>query len=296
MARRFGGKFSPDAQSGAEDTPAPTSVRVDPVGARANLLFLPPVVLLFTTLTDGPVTMALGLAGAGTLSLAAWLLRSGLHAEAAYHARKIARRPALPRKILASGLTGVGAALAVLAHQGGDGLFAPIIYAIAGGALHVAAFGPDPLRNKGMDNVDLHQTDRVARAVDRAETHLANMSQAIERAGDREAETRVERFQSRVREMLRTVEDDPRDLTAARRFLSVYLKGATDATIKFADIYSRSRDAKARADYLTLLSDLEKNFSAKTRTLLEDNNADLEVEITVLRERLQREGIHLNRN
>ena len=45
-----------------------------------------------------------------------------------------------------------------------------------------------------------------------------------------------------------------------------------------------------------LLSDLEEGFVAKTRSLLEDNNADLEIEIDVLRDRLQREGVRLDTN
>ena len=55
-----------------------------------------------------------------------------------------------------------------------------------------------------------------------------------------------------------------------------------------------SRDAGARSDYMMLLTDLEENFTAKTRKLLQDNNSDLEIEISVLRDRLQREGIHLD--
>ncbi|MEO1140626.1 MAG: hypothetical protein AAFW87_14365, partial [Pseudomonadota bacterium] len=64
--------------------------------------------------------------------------------------------------------------------------------------------------------------------------------------------------------------------------------------IKFADIYSRSRDANARSDYMMLLTDLEENFVAKTKKLLADNNSDLEIEIGVLRDRLAREGIRLD--
>ncbi len=47
--------------------------------------------------------------------------------------------------------------------------------------------------------------------------------------------------------LFRTVEGDPRDLTAARKYLSVYLMGARDATVKFADLYAQNRNTKARA-------------------------------------------------
>ncbi|MEC8574240.1 MAG: 5-bromo-4-chloroindolyl phosphate hydrolysis family protein, partial [Pseudomonadota bacterium] len=161
--------------------------------------------------------------------------------------------------------------------------------------LHLAAFGIDPMRNKGTEGVDDFQRDRVARVVDEAETYLSAMSDAALRARDRQVEARVEAFQDVARDLFRTVEDDPRDLTGARRYLTVYLMGARDATIKFADIYARSGDAKARNDYLALLADLEQNFAARTRKMLLEDRTDLTVEIDVLRDRLQREGVHLDR-
>ena len=184
-----------------------------------------------------------------------------------------------------------GAGIAIAAYKAEPGVVAPVIFGVVTTALHVFSFGIDPMKNKGMEGVDQFQTDRVARAVDKAEAYLKEMWDAVTRAGDRQAEARVERFQVSVREMLRTIENDPRDLTGARKYLTVYLMGAKDATVKFADVYARSRDAKAREDYFGLLSDLEQNFNAKTRALLSDDSADLEIEIEVLRDRLEREGI-----
>ena len=263
-------------------------------GGRVNLLFIAPLPLIWRAFTGGPSELLFNLIALGVLLLAAWLTREGIQAQEAYDARKVARRPGLPRKMLASLLTGAGLAVAGFAASGG--VIEPVIYAILGTVLHSFAFGFDPLKDKGMEGVDQFQTDRVARAVDKAESYLAGMSDAIKRAGDRQVEARVERFQTSVRDMLRTVEEDPRDLTAAKKFLSVYLMGARDATSKFADVYARSRDAGARSDYMMLLSDLEENFVAKTRSLMDNSNTDLEVEISVLRDRLQREGVRLDNN
>ena len=297
MAQRFGGKYSPDGAAQTSDTSgeprAYKGAKVDPVGARSNVLFVPPIVLAATSLNDGAIGLAVGLAGAASLLLGAWLLRGGLEAQAAYDERRVARKPALPRKILAALFCGLGGAIA--AYSSVPGVIAPLIFGIAASVLHIGAFGIDPLRNKGMDGVDSFQQDRVARVVDEAEKHLSAMSDAAIRSGDREVESRVERFQTQVRNMTRTVEEDPRDLPAARKFLGVYLMGARDAAIKFADIYARSEDQSAKRDFLLLLTDLEDSFGQKTQKLLLDNNADLAVEIDVLRERLQREGVRLDR-
>ncbi len=136
----------------------------------------------------------------------------------------------------------------------------------------------------------------MARVTGEAEKHLKAMRDAVLRAGDRKAEARLERFMDTVRQMVRTVEEDPRDLTSARKYLGVYLMGARDASIKFADLYSRSRDPEAHAKYLALLDDLDSNFVARTNKLMADTQTDLDIEIEVLRDRLAREGVAIQRN
>ncbi len=296
MAKRFGGRFSPDRPS-SPDQPRPKSsfrnAQVDPAGLRSNLMFVPGALLLLMSLTSGAAGLALGFIGAAIWTLAAWLLREGMRAEAAYNARKVARRPAMPRKIFAAVLAGTGAALA--AWKAEPGLAIAAIYAAATAGLHLAAFGIDPLTDKGVEGVDDFQQSRVARAVDEAEAHLAAMKDAALRAQDRQVDARVERFQTVARDLFRTVEEDPGDLTAARKYLTVYLQGARDATVKFADIYARSQDAVARDSYMALLDDLEQNFSARTAKLLIEDRSGLDIEIDVLRDRLQREGVRLDR-
>lgn len=286
MAQRFGGKYSPNATG--PNTPVVTT---NPVGARSNILFLPAIPMVFMSLNDGAISMVAGLVAAGILTLAAWLLRGGLQAEAEFNARKVARKPAIPRKMFSTVLTGLGIGLA--AWRNDPGLIAPILYGVAAAGLHVAAFGIDPLRSKGMEGVDTFQQDRVARVVDEAEAHLTAMTDALKRTGDRTAQERLAQFQATARTLIRTVEEDPRDLTAARKYLSVYLMGAREATSKFADIFSRNRDTQARDDYIELLDDLDENFNARNAKLLLDDRSDLNIEIEVLRERLEREGLRL---
>lgn len=291
MAQRFGGKYSPDASESSQ-TPVPKSpfdgqTRAR-AGGRVNALFLTPLPFAFRAFFQEPVGMAMFLGATGLMLLAAWLTREGVIAQEAYDARKIARRPAWPRKIIGSVLTAAGLGLAGFAAHG---VAEAVIFAVLGFGLHIFAFGPDPMKNKGMEGVDEFQTDRVARAVGEAEKILDAMKDAILRARDRELERRVDSFQATARHMFRTIENDPRDLTAARKYLTVYLMGARDATAKFADIYARNRDAEARADYVALLDDLETNFTARTQKMLTDDQSDLNVEIEVLRERLAREGV-----
>jgi hypothetical protein len=284
MAERFGGKYSP--QGSRSGTGVPVLPEARPSGLwRTTILFLSAFLFLFPAFGDGPREMLLGLAAGGLVILSAWLTREGIRAEAAFAARKVARRPALPRKLFGAVLTGVALGVGgVIADQG---LVYPALYALVGAGLHLGAFGLDPMADKGMEGIDAFQTGRVASAVAEGEAHLAAMRDAILRARDRALERRVDQFAAAARGLFRTVEGDPGDLTAARKYLSVYLLGARDATVKFADHYAQTRDASARADYEALLSDLETTFAEKTKTFLNNSRSDLDVEIAVLRDRLK---------
>lgn len=285
MAERYGGKYSPGTTGvGARQT------RPARAGARVNLLFAAPFLILLGAFGKPPLGLALDIAGFGALMLAAWLTREGLRAEDAYDARKIASRPAIPRKLFGSAMTGLGLALAGLSHVTLSALEPALFFALGAG-LHAVAFGPDPMRDKAPGGTSNLDRDRVARAVDQAEAHIAAMRSAIRKAGAPMLTRRVDEFTATVSRMVEAVEADPRDLVRARKYLSVYLLGARDATERFADIYARSQNAEARADYEVLLSDLEKGFHERTETMLLEDKSALDVEIEVLRDRLAQDGL-----
>lgn len=288
MARRFGGKYSP---RGPLDSPAPAPAvsrpRVHPVGARVNLLFALPFVFALKAFFQDPAGLVLNLGAFGALMLAAWLTREGVLAQAEFDRRDVARKPAIPRKIFGAALTGLGLGLA--AAPGGAG--GAMLLGGLGAVLHFGAFGPDPLRDKRIAGVDDFQTDRATRAVAEAEALLARMLHAIRDSGDRRLTDRVDGFARNVRALFSAIQDDPRRLSATRRYLGVYLQGACDATVKFADLYARTRDAGARRDYESLLDDLEARFALRREALLADDRQALDIEIDVLRERLAREGV-----
>ena len=287
MAQRFGGKHSPGSASYPR---SPDGLQRSRAGARVNFLFIAPVAMLLVAFQLEPVGMFLKFVAFGDMMLAAWLTREGLRAEDAYNARRVAKRPAIPRKLFGSFLTGTGLAIAGLNPETFS-LINPILYFILGATLHFIAFGPDPMSDKGTEGMNEFQTDRVAKAVDEAERHLNAMRDAIRRAGVPALERRVGDFVETARKMFRVVEEDPRDLTSARKYLGVYLLGARDATVQFADLYARGKNEEARADYEALLNDLESSFTQKTEKLLLDDKSTLDVEIEVLRERLERDGV-----
>ncbi|MFD1882917.1 5-bromo-4-chloroindolyl phosphate hydrolysis family protein [Paracoccus pacificus] len=303
MAIRFGGKYSPDGSRRYVEVkagpgsrpPEPPPVR-DPrhrLESRTTWIMVAAAPLLIGAFFQNPTALVLNLAGFGLIAAGCLITREGLRAEAAYDARRVARRPAWPRKLLGGIVTGLGLGVGALEPGASTswGVWGACLIGFAGVVLHYLTFGPDPMRDKGMEGIDQYQQDRARRVVDEGRAYLDQMRDAIRRAGDRALDDRVARFAATAEGLFRRVEEDPETVTAARRYLGVYLMGARDATIKFVDLYTPTRDPAARRAFEQLLDDLERNFADRTRSLIEGGRTDMDIEIEVLRDRLAREGV-----
>lgn len=292
MAQRYGGKYSPGAANPAGQGMPPVPVARPEGPARGEwkltLLFIFSLIFPLRAFFGDAAWLLQSLGALGLIVAGLGLTRQGMRAQTAFDNRTIARRPAFPRKIAGAALLGAGLGLGAFA----SGLALPmagLIGALAA-ALLLGAFGLDPMADKGMAGVDAFQTDRVANAVEEGERVLAQMRDAILRAGDRAIERRVGEFAQTAQSLFRQVEGSPGDLTSVRKYLSVYLHGARDATVKFADHYAATHDDKSRTEYLALLADLQSTFADRSRALLQAPNTDLEIEISVLRDRLKTES------
>lgn len=286
-ARRFGGAHSPAPATAAEaPAPAPKSG-----GFWSRAMFFAPAPLLFSIYGEILRGSALGIGvelGAGAiLILAAESLREGLKAEAAWHARASAARPPIPRKIIASLLTALGVGL-LAALAWGLGPVAGGAYGILAGAVHCAAFGIDPLRAKGLAAARGGEAKRANEAIAEAEAMIEQTLAATRRLGDPTLAERVRALCASARPVLVQIEQDPRDLHRARRFLSITLTGARDATVKYARL--GVEDPELRTAFVSLLTQLETSFAKQRARLTADDRAELEIEIEVLSDRLRQDG------
>jgi len=296
-AKRFGGRYSAQGEPAASGLKTPHPFRgrqAKSVSVRALALFFLPTPLLFAAFADISAGDALGmgadLAAYASFLLGAWILRDGLEAERAYHARASAKPPAFPRKIVAAALAGLGVGVATFLGWG-LGVVETVVFTAAAVGAHLAAFGVDPMKAKGLEGVSSAEAERVHEALARAEALIAETHAAAESLRDRTVTDRIDRLCAAAREVLRVVEEDPRDLPRARKFLSVYLKGARDAAVKYADAHERRDDPEITQQFALLLTDLEASFTAQRERLLLDDRADLEIEIEVLRDRLKQDGV-----
>lgn len=234
--------------------------------------------------------VAHGLALALFLAGAAWI-NAGHRAQAQYERRKIASPPRLPRKSLGALLVAAGVFSSARLAVPHDPIIAATLAlgALAGAHLY---YGFDPRRPKVID-VGPHgyTTEEVVAALDEAERAIGSIERSRRSIRNLELSRRLGRICARAREILDVIEDDPRDLRRARKFLKVYLTGAQRVCDRYARLHPRVQSAELEDSFRNVLDTIEGVFREQHGRLLENDVLDLDVQIEVLSNQLEREGV-----
>ncbi len=292
-ARRFGGAHSPGGAPLGESRGGFSGLRLKWFSFRVLGLRLAPTPLIFSAIwgmaTADLFQILWSAGGWAALMLAAKLTGDGMKAQDAYDERIVARPPAFPRKLTAAALTALAVG-AVAFLSGAAAAPLALFYAAVAGAAHVLAFGPDPMRAKGGAGITPVDLDRVAAKLEEAERVVEETAKAAATLRDRALEARIDRLAYAARDILKEIAEDPRDMARARRFLSVHLVGLRDATLQYANASAKGATDGLRGPYESLLADLEGSFAKTRESLMAEDQSALEIEIEVLRGRLQQEG------
>lgn len=258
------------------------------------MLFVLPLPVLFA---------AIGALGRGNLSnlfdnavcygLFLWgalLLRRGLRTEADYTRRQVAKAP-WPLKTLGSAVIALATALTAWSSAQYS---LPIAVVFGGLALLgcYLSYGFDPRGAKRFTDRDgVDTTDRVIEALTQAEDSIAAIERATRDIRNAEFNSRLRRIVAQARQILAMLEEDPRDLRRARKFLNVYLDGAKQVTEGYAKTHGRVTAPELEDNFRRVLTTIEEVFTEQQQKLLETDVTDLDVQIEVLSTQLKREGV-----
>jgi 5-bromo-4-chloroindolyl phosphate hydrolysis protein len=221
------------------------------------------------------------------------LARRGIQRDWNFKDRKVAVAGVAPLKTAGGLVIGIATFLAAWLTAGQT---LPASAAIALGALlgFFLAYGFDARGSKGVAADAGVSAAEVAAALDEARTRIG----AIEAAGKRLSGDAAYALRQKIRDVvgaaskvLKLIEDDPRDLRRARKFLNVYLDGAKTVTENYAATAARAPTPEMEAKFRSVLDDLKATCEEQYKRLLEDDTLDLDAQIEVLKTRLTREGL-----
>ncbi len=104
---------------------------------------------------------------------------------------------------------------------------------------------------------------------------------------------RIDRVVALTNRILERIRQDPRDLRRARKFMNVYLDGAAEVAERLVRLQQNDRAAAEQMAprMVALLAAMERAAEELHQRLLANDTLDLDVQIEVLEQRIQREGL-----
>ncbi len=258
------------------------------------LYFLPLPLLLvaIASLLSGNIgNLVFSSAALGLTWLGAWFLRQGAKYEWIAGKRKWARATRVPWRFSAAVFVAVAAFL--ISNMLADlPIFVSVITAILGFTGVVLAYGFDPQYDSKQDVSRFGvTTEEIVEALDEAETQLAQIEASARQIGNSELKMRLGRIVSKTRGVLSIIEDDPKDLRRARKFLKVYLTGAKNVSAQYARTHQLQDNETLEQNFRNVLESIETVIEEQHNKLLENDALDLDVKIEVLEAQLKHEGI-----
>ena len=124
-----------------------------------------------------------------------------------------------------------------------------------------------------------------------AERSIAAIEQSSRDIRQPELNSRLARITALATQILRRLEEDPRDLRRASKFLVVYLEGVERVVQGYAKTHARVAAPDLDERFRHALITIEDAFQEQQQRLLESDVEDLDVQIEVLTQQLKREGI-----
>jgi 5-bromo-4-chloroindolyl phosphate hydrolysis protein len=225
--------------------------------------------------------------------LGAELARRGIARSWEFRQRKIAQAGGAPLKTMGAGV--IGLATGLTAFFAADQSL-PAAIAIGLGSLLglFLTYGLDPRGAKGLAADAGITIEEVQTALEEARGRIG----AIENAAKRFAGAKAYEMRQKIRDVvaaagkvLHLIEEDPRDLRRARKFLNVYLDSAKTVTENYAAISNKTHSPEMEVKYGAVLDDMKKTCEEQYAKLLENDTLDLDAQIEVLKTRLTREGL-----
>ncbi len=260
------------------------------------LLFILPLPLLpalLFALLQGRVDLSIAtLAAIGLFTGGALLARWGLASEADYNKRKVAKAPRLPKKLAGAITVAAGTGFCNLFILGQGLLFSAFLFLLCLLGFYLA-YGLDPHRDKayGIKQGFGYTTEEIMEAVDEAEEKIQGITDTAKQLPNPELKQRLIRIGGMAKKIIGLIEEDPRDLRRARKFLNVYLDGAHKVTTGYLKTHTKSQSDALETNFRNVLVTIEEVFAEQHQKLLENDVTELDIKIEVLATQLKHEGV-----
>ncbi len=256
---------------------------------RGNFLyvFLAPLFLaiILSLLARNIQAFVLDIIAFGLFFATAKLNNIGLQKEHDYHTTILTKAPKTPFKMMAGLMLGIST-LYTAWIAGGEplttGLFLGIISTIG----YFLYYGFDPKADK-LENVGDISAEFVIQTLAESRAKLASIENDMAMIQDQTLKGKLHIATEKAYEILQGIEEDPKDLRVARKFIIVYIDGIKKVTKSYTEIEEKEIKPQTKERLTQLLDDVEQRFEKEILRLKKNNEFDLDVHIEVLQEQIK---------
>ncbi len=261
-------------------------------GILLYILPLPILWTLFFALLNGEFRLIIvnGVAYALFL-LGASIARRGFVIEKKYKDSILAKAPKIKYKSIASLIIGV-ATFFTSYFATANGLFLSILLGLVAFVGFYLYYGLDPRVDKvGELNIGVNAED-VIDITSKAKKRIKSIKQLQRDIADDDINVKLNSIVKETQNIIKSVEENPNDLSRARKFFNVYLHRTEKITDEYAaNVKSKNIDQKMKTNYLHLLETVEETIIQQKERLNEDDITRLDVQIEALTKQLKNEGV-----
>ena len=209
----------------------------------------------------------------------------GFQQESEYVKSILTKAPKVPYKTIAGFLLG-GSTFFTAWVAGGKSFITALFLGGIATLGYYLFYGFDPKKDK-LDNLGDVSAAFVLETIGEAREKLSNIETDKEAIKDTYLKERLNKALQKANLILETIQEDPKDIRVARKFLIVYIDGIAKVTDAYVGLDEVDIEKKTKERLYTLMEDLDNKFDKELVRLKNNNQFDLDVHIDVLQEQIK---------
>lgn len=208
------------------------------------------------------------------------IAQKGLVAESEYDASIFTKAPKVSYKNYAGYLLAGSTFFAT--YVAGEQSFTKAVFlAIVSFAGYYLLYGMDPTKDK-LENLGDVSADFVIETLQEAREKLDSIREDMKQIDASALHQKLLTAVNKSETILQTIQEDPKDVRIARKFLIVYIDGIKNVTKAYTSLDEKEITQERKEKLNVLMDDVEIRLNKELARLKENNNFDLDVHIDVL--------------
>ena len=235
-------------------------------------IFLIPlfIAIILALIERNILAFLLNLTAFGLFYVTAKLNTLGLENEYKYNKEKLTKAPSRPYKTFSAILLGISTFFTATI-AGGESIIMGVFLSIISSIGYYLYYGLDP-RNDKLENIGDISAELVLKTISEAKSKLSKIERDIDKiSNDNLLQERLSLALEKAESIIQTLQEDPKDIRVARKFLIVYIDGLEKVTDAYTSMNEKDIKKETKEKLHQLLEDVEHRFDKELIRLKKNN-------------------------